>query len=101
MPLMTRMGALKIADPEGWKKAIVTAMAKAGGRVDDAARSLEVSSRQLFRWLALDELKGVERVENGLPRDGRRGRRAKEDAPAKKAKRTSVTKIRTRQRKAS
>lgn len=77
MPLMTRLGALKITDPMEWKAQITTAMEENEGRVDDAASALDISSRQLFRWLALPELKDIKRAEFGLPRDGKRGRRAK------------------------
>lgn len=77
MPVMTKIGAMKIVDPRAWNKAITRAMATADGRVGDAATALGVSERQLFRWLALDELKSTPRAEYGMPRDGKRGKRAK------------------------
>lgn len=77
MPQMTQVGAMKIADRTEWKKQIRVAMKDADGRVADAAKSLGVSERQLFRWLAEDDMKTIPRAEFGLPRDGKRGRRAK------------------------
>jgi transposase-like protein len=102
---MSRIGALKFIDPQKWRSEIARAMKEAGGRVGDAAKSLEISSRQLFRWLALDELRDIPRVENGLPINGRRGRYPKPESEKvvkgpKKTKRTSETKVKVR-RKAS
>lgn len=86
MPLMTQIGALKLLNPKEWQKRIESAMSEAGGRVGDAAQSLDVSARQLFRWLALPELSHIERVPVGLGRDGKRGRRPKEIKSRKRSK---------------
>ncbi len=83
MPIMTKIGAMKIVDYISWKKAIKLAMKEAAGRVGDAAEALGVSERQLFRWLATDELKSTPRAEYGLPRDGKRGKRARPKVEAK------------------
>lgn len=52
MARLTRMGALKIADPTKWLDALERAMRKAEGRIPVAAEELNVSVRQLSRWLA-------------------------------------------------
>ncbi len=75
MPRLSQLGALRLIDPTQWKKKIRAAMNAANGRVGAAAEALEVSQRQLFRWLAEDELKDIKRAETGLPLDGHRGRR--------------------------
>lgn len=76
MPQLSRLGALRLVDARLWKREIREAMKQSNGRVSDAAEILQVSERQLFRWLAEPELQGIERAEYGLPRDGIRGRRA-------------------------
>lgn len=78
MPSFTRIGALKIADPDQWESEIRAAMKAAKGRVDDAAVTLGVTSRHLFRWLSEQVLQDVPRAAYGLPKDGKRGRRAVE-----------------------
>lgn len=87
MPVMTKLGFKKILDPEGWRRDIVKAMTRADGSILDAAAALEVSERQLFRWLALDELKDIPRAPSGVWRERRKKHEKK--------------KIASRQRKAS
>jgi len=101
MPQITRLGALRIADPDAWKNEIEEAMTNADGRVPDAAEVLEISPRQLFRWLALPELVHVERVSNGHQRSSKRNRKPKappvsekvlkasDDIPIRRKKRVS------------
>jgi hypothetical protein len=64
MSKITRMGALRVADPGRWEKEIRGAM-KNTPTIQDAADKLGVSKRQLQRWL--DELPDVAR-----PPEGRR-----------------------------
>jgi len=75
MPVLTQIGALKFVDRVAWKKQIRDAMKSVDGRVPDAAKALGVSDRQLFRWLAEEDMTNIPRAEFGLPRDGKRGRR--------------------------
>lgn len=96
MPRMSKMGALKIADPPKWKKAVLKAMEECGGRIPDAATKLDVSGRQLFRWLMEPEFKNVDRVGVGVPREGSRGKRKK---PAPKVVDLSNNPTRKKKRK--
>lgn len=75
MPILSKIGALRLVNREEWSKKIRKTMKEHGGRVPDAAAALEISTRQLFRWLA--ELSDIPRVENGMPRDGWENRRKK------------------------
>lgn len=89
MPALSKIGALRLVNYPAWKKEIQEAMKKAGGRVPDAARALEISPRQLFRWLV--ELPQIPRIENGVHRDGTRGRKSVKEQP--KAIRRRVKKV--------
>jgi DNA-binding NtrC family response regulator len=59
--------ATRIKDPLDWRNNIYNAMAKAGGRVPDAADHLGVSSRTLYRNLEEPELDDVDRAPMGRP----------------------------------
>ena len=59
--------ATRIKDPLDWRNDISNAMAKADGRVPDAARALGVSGRTLYRNLEEPELDDVERAPMGRP----------------------------------
>lgn len=51
MPALSVMGALKIASPEKWRLAVRRALRQARGDLDAAAGALDVSRRQLSRWI--------------------------------------------------
>ncbi len=59
---LSPLGGLKAYDPDAWAKKIRAAMKDADGRVPDAAEALEISVRQLFRWLEDPLLKGAKRA---------------------------------------
>ena len=59
--------ATRIKDPLDWRNDITTAMARADGRVPDAARVLGVSGRTLYRNLEEPELDDVDRAPMGRP----------------------------------
>lgn len=61
--------ATRIKDPLDWRNDISNAMAKADGRVPDAAKSLGVSGRTLYRNLEEPELDDVERAPMGRPEE--------------------------------
>ena len=76
MSRMSKIGALKIVDQVRWVEVIFEAMREAKGRIPDAALTLGISERQLYRWLQDEEFKDVERVPDGEPRPGNsRGRK--------------------------
>lgn len=60
--MTSKLGAMRLLNASGFAREIRRAMKASGGRIDDAARVLGVSRRQLQRWLALPELKGVPRA---------------------------------------
>lgn len=62
---ITKIGALKIADPVAFELELRRAMTAADGRIPVAAEALAVSVRQLSRWLA--ELPDVPRAKPGRP----------------------------------
>lgn len=64
MPTMTRLGALRVVDPKQWEREIRAAM-RDTPTIQAAADKLEVSKRQLQRWL--DELPAIERPPEGRP----------------------------------
>ena len=59
--------ATRIKDPLDWRNDISNAMAKHDGRVPDAAKSLGVSGRTLYRNLEEPELDDVDRAPMGRP----------------------------------
>jgi hypothetical protein len=61
--------ATRIKDPLEWRNDISNAMAKADGRVPDAAERLGVSSRTLYRNLEEPDLRDVERAPMGRPEE--------------------------------
>lgn len=64
MSKITRLGALRVADPARWEKEIRAAMRNAP-TTQHAADKLDVSKRQLQRWL--DELPDIARPPEGRP----------------------------------
>jgi transcriptional regulator of acetoin/glycerol metabolism len=52
-----------------WRNDISNAMTKADGRVPDAAKSLGVSSRTLYRNLEEPELSNLDRAPMGRPEE--------------------------------
>jgi transcriptional regulator of acetoin/glycerol metabolism len=64
---ITDLLATRIKDPLDWRNDISNAMAKADGRVPDAANRLGVSVRTLYRNLEEPELRDVERAPMGRP----------------------------------
>lgn len=69
MPRLSKIGALKLIDKKAWKAEIERVMLETKGRIPEAAVILEISMRQLFRWLALKELAHVYRAGNGEHRN--------------------------------
>lgn len=61
--------ATRIKDPLDWRNDISNAMTKADGRVPDAAKSLGVSSRTLYRNLEEPELSNLDRAPMGRPEE--------------------------------
>ena len=53
---LTPLGALRVLHPEQWAKKVRAAMKASDGRIPEAAESLGVSMRTLFRWLSDDPL---------------------------------------------
>lgn len=87
MPRFSDLGALRCVDPTEWKNKIKDAMAKAEGRPIEAAKLLDISERQMYRWLAEPILADVKRVPIGEPRNGRRGQKAVlEESPKRRRK---------------
>jgi hypothetical protein len=66
---LSTLGALRVVDPEKWASTVRRAMRRASGRVPDAAAALDVSVRQLFRWLNDPLLADVERASSSVHRD--------------------------------
>jgi hypothetical protein len=48
---ISRLGALRVVDPKAWVAEVRAALEQSGGFLDEAAKTLEVSRRQLQRWL--------------------------------------------------
>jgi DNA-binding NtrC family response regulator len=63
------LGALRILDPDKWERTIRKAMKDAKGRIPDAAETLGIGVRQLFRLLTDPRLSNVERAPPGTHRD--------------------------------
>ena len=61
----TLLWALRLTDPAAWAKRIKDAMIENEGRVDEAAETLGISRRQLFRLLSDPMLAEVERAPRG------------------------------------
>ena len=59
--------ALKRLLPEEWAETVASAMEKHDGRVPEAAESLGVSKRLMYRWLGEMRLRGVRRAPMGAP----------------------------------
>lgn len=51
---ITKVGALRIAKPDEWVRAVTDALKETDGYLDDAAEKLGVSRRTLQGWLATD-----------------------------------------------
>jgi ActR/RegA family two-component response regulator len=66
---MTPIGAMRVADPERWEKAVRDAMKEADGAIPEAAAALDVSRRTLHRWLSEPVFADVERRAPGRPWD--------------------------------
>jgi hypothetical protein len=66
---ITPFGALKFTNVDAWEKAIRRAMAKAGGRVPEAAAILDISMRRLYRILVDKRFSDIERAPMGRPRE--------------------------------
>ncbi len=64
---ITDLLATRIKDSLEWRNDIANAMAKADGRVPDAASQLGVSSRTLYRNLEEPDLDDVVRAPMGRP----------------------------------
>lgn len=85
VPRISPIGGLRFWKPEEWEKTIRSAMAKADGRVEEAAKALGVSTRQLFRWLKEPTFADMPRAPVGLhraapaPLPARRRRRVDRD----------------------
>lgn len=65
------LGALRIVDPAKWAAKVKRALRESGGHVGPAADALEISKRQLFRWLAEERdglLSGVSVAPTGVHR---------------------------------
>ena len=56
MSRITRLGALRMVDPKAWAAEVRAALKDSNGFLDEAAEKLEVSRRQLQRWLAADDM---------------------------------------------
>lgn len=80
MPRLTNLGALKCVDPTAWKTKIKEAMALKNGHVSDAAKLLDVSERQLFRWLAEPVLSDIKRAPTGVVRSAEKQQRTRAKA---------------------
>ena len=65
---LTELGSRRLFQFDEFKMIIREVMASADGRIMEAAEMLEVSPRQLFRWLADPRLKDIERAPMGKPR---------------------------------
>ena len=61
--------ATRIKDPLDWRNDVYNAMAKADGRVPDAAERLGVSTRTLYRNLEEPELDNIDRAPMGRPEE--------------------------------
>lgn len=66
--MLSKLGAMRLTDPATFNEKIRSAMARAKGRIPDAADALGVSARQLRRWLDSPELRATPRVPNGARR---------------------------------
>jgi len=64
---ITDLLATRIKDPLDWRNDVYNAMSQADGRVPDAADSLGVSTRTLYRNLEDKALDDVERAPMGRP----------------------------------
>jgi DNA-binding NtrC family response regulator len=64
---MTRLGALRVADPRRWEMEVRAAIRREGGNLTHAAAKLGISWRQLVRWAR----------ELGIDGQGKGGRPAK------------------------
>lgn len=70
--MLTALGALKIANPKEWERSVRAAMKTAKGRIPDAAVTLGVSPRTLFRWLAEPPLDNVQKAASSLHVKGKK-----------------------------
>jgi hypothetical protein len=64
---ITDLLATRIKDPLDWRNDVYNAMSQADGRVPDAADSLGVSTRTLYRNLEDKALDDVDRAPMGRP----------------------------------
>lgn len=68
---LSMLGALRVLDPDKWATKVKRALREADGHVGPAAEALEISRRQLFRWLADEKdglLKGAKVAPTGVHR---------------------------------
>jgi hypothetical protein len=84
--MLSAIGAMKVVDPKTWEANVRAAMKSAGGRIPEAAASLAVSTRTLFRWLAEAPLDNVSKAAPCLHRE--------DTAPKKRAAKKGVAKKR-------
>jgi transposase-like protein len=63
----TVIGAYRITDPPTFRHMVRAAMKAEGGSIPNAARSLGVSTRTLFRWLQDKAFDGLARRAEGRP----------------------------------
>lgn len=71
--MLTRLGALKVVDPDAFKSELRSALLANGGSVPDAAKSLGVGRVTMFRWLKEDDsiATGIDLVRVGGDRRAR------------------------------
>ena len=75
--MLTTIGATRVSDPNEWERLVRFAMRRAKGRTADAATSLGISTRTLFRWLAEPPLDDVARAVPSIHVNPRKPRKRK------------------------
>ena len=68
---LSMLGALRVVDPDKWAAKVKRALRESDGHVGPASEALEISRRQLFRWLAEEKdglLAGVKLAPTGRHR---------------------------------
>lgn len=64
---ISRLGGLRAYDPDAWELEVRAALEAAGNRVGEAAKILEISRVQMFRWMKDPRFADVPRLPPGPP----------------------------------
>lgn len=81
---LTDMGALRRVDQSSWMAKVRSALGDVEGDVEDAANSLDISTRRLYDYI--DDVPSLEKTKDRFQRDAERKEEEKEEKEKKKEK---------------